>query len=257
MSPRPDRPRFLVLSLPRCGSTTLARALNLHDDLSCLMEPFDPGHYRGAFHAFATHASIPATLEVIWTRWNGIKHVWQSNGWPFVGEPEATDEIAWAAGAGVILIERRNLLRRAVSHYIGRQTQFWHGTKKDFERHTRKIKLQPLDPEAVVDQMQQDRESLWERIDSLRCHGIPFLHLCYEELFDEARSVSERRQSVNSVLQFLGCTPVSPQVFAQDWQRFFDASLYRLSSADVYRRIPGIDAIEARAGSDDTGWLFK
>ncbi len=34
--------QFLIFSLPRCGSTTLTRALNCYPGISCALEPFIP-----------------------------------------------------------------------------------------------------------------------------------------------------------------------------------------------------------------------
>jgi hypothetical protein len=41
--------KFLVFSLPRCGSTTLRRILNCHPRLRCLEEPFNPFNYDGKY----------------------------------------------------------------------------------------------------------------------------------------------------------------------------------------------------------------
>src|ERR1700690_3290485 len=105
---------FVIDSLPRTGSTTLARLLNCHPDIRCLIEPFHP-LYHGHFHVMAMQAkSVEPVLNLIRHRWNGIKHVWEvRDDWPFRDHPELNEAVALNADR-IICLERRNLLRRYV-----------------------------------------------------------------------------------------------------------------------------------------------
>ena len=69
----------------------------------------------------------PADLDAV----RGIKHVWEADGWPFAEMPELNEEIVSVSGKMIVLI-RRNWLRRVVSNYLCRHTGVWFGTRSDF-----------------------------------------------------------------------------------------------------------------------------
>jgi hypothetical protein len=252
--------RFVVVSLPRSGSTTLARLLNCHDDISCLIEPFHPSRYGGAFRRASGDArSLDAVLELIWQKWNGIKHVWEPNGWPFEVAPELNDRIICGPNRGVILLMRRNLLRRAVSHSICRQTQFWIGTTADFMAHLQGVELRALSAQAVRLEIRRDRNAIDRCAQSLSAanNNGRVLSLFYEDVFREEASEDERLALMNRVLAFLEAQPITHEAFMKAWHRHFEPARYRWSSREVYERIPGIQRVEDEVGSDETGWLFR
>jgi len=258
MSSESSESRFIVLSLPRCGSTTLTRLLNSHKNIRCLIEPFHPRRYGGKFNAFAVDQfSLDSALEIVWTRWNGIKHVWESSGWPFLERPELNDRVVLGADRNVVFIMRRNLLRRAISHHISRQTRYWMGSKAGFLRHLDDVKFRELDPEVMLAQIHADQQAVARYLDLLPKGNSRFTTLYYEDFFREGMASLERFQSVNSLLDFLRFEPITFETFAGEWERHFDPTLNRWASSEVYRRIPGIDDIEKEVGSDETGWLFR
>jgi hypothetical protein len=248
---------FVILSLPRSGSTTLARMLNIHGEISCLIEPFHPQRYNGRFYAVATKCSINAAVDGIWRNWNGFKHVWESNGWPFVNAPGLNDKIALGGTHKIILLIRRNFLRRVVSNLISRQTRYWIGNRVDFERRLKATTLAELDSGALRKQICEDTDAV-----KRCCHGLLLNKdnariLYYEDVFDEHVAPADQFVTFNSILTFIGATHVSPDVFRERFQYYFDASVHRWATPDVYRRIPNIDQIESEVGSYETGWLFK
>src|SRR5262245_4712708 len=99
-------PRFVIVSLPRSGSTTLARLLNCHEQVRCLIEPFHPRRYGGRFHSLAVNRSVRHTLAAIWTEWNGIKHVWDTRGFPFFRRTELNNDVILQAGCKIVLLVR-------------------------------------------------------------------------------------------------------------------------------------------------------
>ena len=138
--------RFAIVSLPRSGSTSLAEMLNCHRDIRCLIEPFHPKRYDGMFRrSVVGEASLDATLDQIFSRCNGIKHVWESNGWPFMERPGLNFHMSLKPNLHVIFIVRRNLLQRVVSNLISRQTQYWIGTKERFLERLDQVALAPVD----------------------------------------------------------------------------------------------------------------
>jgi hypothetical protein len=248
---------FALISLPRCGSTSLALLLNQHPRLSCLIEPFHPERYDGVFHRQALRVSPRESLRRIWTRWNGIKHVFEPNGWPFLGRPELNSEVAVQQGQRVVVIRRRNLLRRLVSDLICRQTRYWIGTREEFCARLEQTRLLPLDPAKLRGQIRRDRDAMTQLQHAMAERGVPTLEICYEDMFCTADDPATQMQRVNAVLAFLNVPPISLPTFTRQWRERFDGDRHRWASPDVYRRIPGIDGIEAEVGNDETGWIFR
>jgi hypothetical protein len=249
--------RFIVLSLPRCGSTTLATVLSLHKDISCLIEPFHPGRYHGRFHELAKRYSPDSILDMIWTRWSGIKHVWEANGFPFIEQPMLNNQIILGPNRKIILIIRRNLLRRFISNHICRQTHFWIGTQAEFRARLQNTEFKPLNPNAVLRQIKRDQEALAGCLQLLSNHNTQFVTLFYEDIFGEQAHAEQQLQIVNSMVEFLNFTPISSDIFSSQWQHHFDPEVNKWASTDVYQRIPKIAEIEAEVGSNETGWLFQ
>lgn len=248
--------RFIIFSLPRSGSTTLARLLNSHKDIRCLIEPFHPKRYGGRFRALATNEpSLNSALEMIWTKWNGIKHVWEANGWPFVEQPELNERIA--VNGTVIFLMRRNLLRRLVSNYICRQTKYWIGSKTEFLEHVSRVELKELNPLWVRKQVHADEQAVAHLLQSLSASAASVIKIYYEDIYSETSSRQERFRFVNVLLDSLCFEPISFETFASCWEPYFDPALNQWASPEVYRRIPAIDRIEKEVGCNQTGWLFR
>ena len=249
--------RFIILSLPRCGSTSLANLLNCHDDIRCLIEPFHPKRYGGRFFELAARRSPGATLNLIWTQWNGVKHVWESNGWPFMESPHFNDEILLGQDLKVILVIRRNLLRRIVSNHISRQTNFWIGTRSEFCARLQSSQLSPLNSVTVRRQIKMDQDAVTRCSRLLADHGVQFMTLSYEDFFYESASNAKGFLLTNSLVSFLGFSPIDFRTFEERWLQHFDPTINRFASSEVYRRIPEIDKIESEVGCAETGWLFR
>ena len=248
---------FMILSLPRSGSTTLACMLNEHRDIRCLIEPFHPRRYDGEFYHTAVCHSPAAGLQAVWRRWNGFKHVWEADGWPFRLRPELNDELVDASVRKVILLVRRNQFRRIVSNLLSRRTGLWMGTRTQFLQRLEGLQLPPLNPARVREQLQIDQAALRDRCERLAERQVPVMTLHYEDLFREDADGSFRRRHINTILEFLEFTTITADVFGQSWQPHFDPAVHRWATADVYRRIPGIERVEQEIASDETGWLFR
>lgn len=249
--------RFVLLSMPRTGSTTLARVLNFHEDIRCLIEPFHPHRYDGKFHAFAVRRSMREAMAVIWERWNAIKHVWDLEGFPFKDRPELNDDVTHDARCKVIFLIRRNILQRIVSHHLSRQTHTWVGPRDAFIDRLHLTEVAPLDPTAVRRQIEAEQEAIAAKVQFLKNSQIEHATVEYEALFSTATSIEAKRSRINEILSFLGFPPVTSALFAKEWSGNLDPVKHRWATADVYRRIPDIDRLEEAVGSDATGWLFR
>lgn len=248
---------FVIDSLPRCGSTTVARILSRHPAVRCLIEPFHPRRYEGNFHRMAMNdASVNSALNLIWHRWNGIKHVWEaSNGWPFRANPALNHGVVLNAGR-VVILERRNLLRRYVSGAISQQLEFWIGTRDEFLARLESVQLRELNPSVVAKEILNEKQAMADRAAVLMEHNIPTMHLSYEEVFGEDATDDKRYEIINNLLAFLGYAEINMPDYRIKVRDLFDKDTYQWASAEIYRRIPGIDRLNGEIGSNETGWLF-
>lgn len=251
------RKRFIIDGLTRTGSTTLARLLNLHPEIDCLMEPFHPRRYGGQFNRMAIEAqSVEQATNLIWQRWSGFKHVWEANGWPFTQDPWLNERVVLCADR-VIFLQRRNLLRRAISSIISAQLRFWVGTANQFRTRLEAVQLQELDPLIIREAVGRDQAAVRSRCQLLSDSGHAVLRVAYEELYSDEVTPYEQWQRINTILEFVGVSAVSQSTFREEWSPLLSRDVYRWASADVYRLMPGIQQIERQVGCDETGWLFR
>lgn len=247
----------MILSLPRSGSTTLARLLNTHSDVKCLIEPFHPMRYGGTFHRTARLNSMHSALLTIWNRWNGIKHVSEADGWPFHDRPELNDQMISGPVRRFVLLVRRNHLRRVVSNILSRRLQFWIGSRAEFLTRLEHARMPALSPERIRMQIEKDQVTIANWRQAIKRSNVPSVTIDYEDWFREDTSESQRWCQVNSLLEVLNYAPVTADVFNRFWSSHFDPHINRWASVDVYRRIPNIDSVEENVGCDATGWLFR
>lgn len=249
---------FAIISLPRSGSTSLASLLDCHRDARCLIEPFHPKRYRGVYRSgISCAASLTSTISQIFSAWTGFKHVWESTGWPFQEQPSLNDHIALYPGISVIIIVRKNWLRRFVSNFICRHTQYWIGNRREFHNRLNRVHFKPLDPEAVARQIASDRAAVQRQLTFLETHQVRRNVLVYEELFHDDHVTEGALGRINGLLSFLGLENWTMEEFIPQWTMWLSPDANRWASPGVYRRIPGIDGVEYDVGSDENGWLFK
>ena len=249
---------FVIDAMPRTGSTTLASLLSCHSDIKCLVEPFHPTRYGGRFHRAVTDVkTLRAILDKLWSRWPGLKHVWQPpRGWPFEDDGRLNREIILYSPA-VIALERVNLLQRHVSHLISQRLNFWIGSRAEFLQRIETHGLPELDVGRVFRALERDRLAQQERLRMLQSHP-KVLFLTYEALFGKNVRMEERVMHINKVLTFLGYPPLPEDtVRSPEWQVAVDADLRKWNGPEIYQRMPGIEKIEQEVGSEENGWLFR
>jgi hypothetical protein len=250
--------KFLVFSLPRCGSTTLQRILNCHPYIRCLEEPFNPFNYdRKYFRRVTDLASLDETLRDIWSTYQGIKHTWDLDGWPFPNDKSLNSRLLLKPKHRVLYLRRRNLLRRLVSFHISNQTGVW-GL---FEEHNRKrlaeCDFAPMDVESAQSRLKLERGMLSYYEDLLLNNGSTFMNLWYEDLFDPKLTLERQLDLLNKIFSFLGQGPIREDTELAQLHELFDGGTMKLNSLGTYRRIPGIEELERRCGADEVGWLFQ
>ena len=250
-------PRFVIFALARTGSTTLSRLLQCHASVRCLGEPFNPVLYEGAYARAVTDGeSLERTMADIWQEHNAVKHVFHPAGWPFA-DPALNERLLLDEGHRILLLTRRNRLRRLVSLQMSQQSNVWILDSEESRRKFEGFAFHAIDRAVLKAQFDYERDVL-ERYQALLAEsGKPFLHVHYEDVFGRGRSFEDKLETLQEILAFLGRAPLADPKALRRAKSFFDAGRWTINSAATYRRVPGIDRIEEEFGSDDTGWLFR
>lgn len=200
--------------------------------------------------------SVETALNLIWHRWNGIKHVWTASGeFPFPRNPELNDGIVIGASQ-VVFLQRRNLLRRYVSNIICNQLNFWIGTRHEYLAQLESVQLQKLDSDIARHEIKRAQIAVEQRLRLFRQRDIRVMHLLYEDMFGDEVTTDMQFAIINNILQFLEFREISRSEFNKECVPLLDKDKYQWGSVEVYRRIPGIEAFQRDLGSDETGWLF-
>lgn len=243
--------RFLLFSLPRCGSTTLMRILACHPQISCRSEPFNPDASGGTYlDQVRDPRTLVTTLGVIWATHQGIKHVWHPDGWPF-HDPSFNLLLLDQPHVTVLFLNRRNQLRRLISHEIATQTKVWHPPDPVPDRT-----LPALDPVALQAKLDEARAAVPVFLGRLVDNGARFQELWYEDFFDPTPPV-DRLTRVDRLLRFLGYGPLTVGGGRDGAVGLLDPTGNRLNDETSYRRIPNIDEIDAICGNDWVGRVFE
>jgi hypothetical protein len=246
---------FLIYSLARSGSTTLRQWLNLHPEIRCLHEPFNPGNPRRMIAGDPDFPSLDKAVEEIWKRSNGFKHVWDPTGWPFRTNRELNKHLLRQSEQRILFLNRRNILRRLISYEISRQADVWDASNAS-RRKVAEFKFQPVDIEWISRTLRFEKQAISSYRQVILASGVDVLDLWYEDLFNPADQISQMK-TLNSIFTFLGCESVSEEWLESQIKERFEPNMAKLNSASTYSRIPNAHDIELYLGADDTGWLFQ
>lgn len=234
------------------------RALNCYPDVCCLVEPFNP-HRREKDWTFAVsdHAGLAAALRSIWERHNGIKHVWQASGFPFPKGSSLNRGLIVDHGMNVLFLTRRNDLRRLVSEKISAETGVWGVFNPDERDRVRSHDYSPIGIPMLRARLEEDGAAIAGFREAIASSGTTCMEIVYEDLFDPGVSRESRVASVDRVYRFIGGRWPIEAALGAGLEDLLDHDQGKLNSEESYRRIPGIENIDRRLGSDATGWLFS
>jgi len=208
---------------------------------------------------------------------NGIKHVWDPNGWPFDLEYSRMESQVpqWLAlnealltfpDQRVIFLRRRNLLRPIVSDLMGTQVDLFSpdgdapASPHEGETYRRELRTRVLAPIEAwkVEKYLAIERNLADRLrTAVDRAGIECLDLEYEAFLEQPTTSAGRRRNVDTVLAFLGREPIIDAERLEQLDVLLDPTHQRQNNADTYRQVPNIDEIEFRFGNEETGWLFR
>ena len=256
MSLAPDR-CFVVFALARTGSRTLSRLLQCHVDIRCLYEPFNPRLHEGRYARQATDRhGLDRAMEEIWRTYNGVKHVWDPTGWPFLDKGGLNEQLLAEGKHRILLLTRRNRLRRLVSLHISLQSDVWFIWDEPTRRKFEEFQFRPIDRALFGAQLEIEAQVVARHKQLAADCGKPFLDCHYEDIFGLDRSVDAKLGRLQEILAFLGFTQITDPAALDRARSLLDPKLGTFNSEQIYRRIPGIERIEEEFGSDEIGWLF-
>jgi hypothetical protein len=233
------------------------RILNCHPEIRCVNEPFNPDNCCGRELILPDEAALDEQLRGLWVRFNGLKHVWHPSGWPFATHSGLNDRLLHSTRYSVILLTRRNILRRVVSSQLSEQTRIWQSDDEDEKRRLREFLYHPLDREWIRWHIENEGAEVARRKARLDETGATWMELAYEDLFEESLPREAQVARVDSIVRFLGHDPGALKAAVDTVHRLLDPARMRFNSPDVYSRIPEAEEIERCFGSSETGWLFR
>jgi hypothetical protein len=254
----PATPTFAVLSLPRSGSTAVFRVLSLHPHTRIEYEPDFGDAWRE-----------PDALNAYWkdllSRFQGIKHVWDPNGWPFVNKlhRSSLESLAqsgeWVAvNASIanrmdrlVVLRRKDRLARVLSDLLSQQTDLWghspespHSDREviDYREKLASRALTELDEEVIAWYLEHAtawEDRILERIPSQKLKVV-----YYEDLFDAGLDPYERASRVEQVGEWLGIPVDAGNASVQ--AVLLPTS--KINDMSNYVRIPNFERIVSRFG---------
>lgn len=251
-------PTFAIVSLPRCGSTAIYRALGCDVRTRIACEP-DFGE------AWKNRFALKRHCAKLFSRVNGIKHVWDPNGWPFTNKDHIStldslglsDQWIEANAAllecvdKVVFLKRRNNLARVVSDLCGQQTGLW-GHDPDsphtadeavrYRDQMEKQELRQIDEQVI--EWYLDHAAAWE---SRILSSVPEdrkLTVDHLDIFGSDVDLETRVVRVVGIADWLGLR-LAPE--DQRMRTILDQSA-KLNDTQVYQRIPNFRRIVSRFG---------
>jgi hypothetical protein len=247
---------FAIFSMARCGSTTLMRALNCYPGIRCMLEPFTPANLSSSYSGVSSAAGLREALTEIFRRYNGIKHVWHPDGWPFREAPELNRRLLASEGLRIIFLNRRNSLQRVVSVEMSKQTGVWGRFTAEELQRARAFHYEPLRVEKLRHEMRVGAAGLVSLSKVLEEARAEVLELWYEDLFGAAVGLAERVAGLDRAGAFLRGPAAGAGADPGQLRDLLDPSSTRLNTTETYRLIPNANDIELLLGSDANGWLF-
>ncbi|MDW5328899.1 hypothetical protein [Plantactinospora sp. KLBMP9567] len=242
---------FVMLAHARSGSESLLATLNLHEEIYAVSEPFNPNYkdwdvdnddYRSKI---IDVRSLYEQLEAVGRKFNGIKTTDEDL------PRELNEVLVGDTRFKLIFLRRSNLLQAVVSQAIADRTGLWQkwdaaGRIADYYGSLGKLDVHQLSDRLA--QLDDDVSHYGNLVASRRYESS--VMLTYEDLYFAPRDA--RAGMVNRLLRFLDCSPLA----LDEVDRYMAPRNGQLNSQELYRLITNCDSIEARLGSDRTGWLF-
>jgi hypothetical protein len=203
-----------------------------------------------------TQQGLAATVQWLWARCNGFKHVWKPGGWPFAENPDFNRQLLVEMGAKIVLLHRRNELQRAISVQISEQMNLWTTNTADDFRRIREHQFRALDTGRLRSEMDWARENLaWAR-EQLEKAKISWREAVYEDFFAPGMKTETRLEAVQGVLEFIGMGQASERETVA-MRTYLNPEVTGFQNAESYTKIANIQEVERELGCRETGFVFE
>jgi len=228
--------KFIIFAHARSGSTSLARALKFHPEVSIIEEPFSRSRdtwsgkhikYRDGLNTDVS--SLDLQLSRIFTECNSFKHL--------QGQlPEEFNKRLLLKGHNIVFLYRENLLQAAVSREISIQSNHWGSDRNKVLNHTYDAIDIPR-METFIEFVSR-RTKLYKSF--LEENDISYISISYEKLFGSA--IENRLKVFQEIEAFLA---ISDRHKQRNIKKILSPAA-KLNRGDTYSKIPNIAEVVAQ-----------
>jgi len=228
--------KFVLFANARSGSTSLAKLLDESPDVKLCMEPFHPKYstWNPQGRDYSKFIKDPKTmnqsLDEIFSKYTAMK----------VLEYQISEEIYLTMlgrrDLKIILLQRKNLSKAALSSLIGQQTSIWQRDEMDESKYKdlKSIDLQEI--KKIVDYIGELNEMYADFLE--RNRKGEYIHLYYEDLFSE--DMVKNKKTVSEICKFLDILPPNEGVI----EKYMKPSNSKQNQDDLYKKVPNRKEIE-------------
>jgi tetratricopeptide (TPR) repeat protein len=276
-----NSPEFILLAQARTGSSTLAKLLNVHPDIKCYHEPFNPTHGI-AFNAKylegkddqietpQSHAENPVKttdklsdpyqhwvykysnnifrnlVNEIYQDYNGIKHL------PNSVTNEQNKILLDKNSRKILLLTRKNKLQQVMSLLISMRSKQWNNNRQAlFSKNYQEITIKKV--KYTLEYLKEEELFLRKLLADQR---IEYMEIIYENIYGNSDEIKDKTEYINYVFSYLGFQIVCEDKKLEDISKLLNPRQQKLNSEETYKLIPSIFRIEYKLGSDENGYLF-
>ena len=202
---RKDPVPFVIVSEGRSGSRLLARTLNTHSRITCYDELLNPSIER--------YSTFKSGAEYLSRRFSRAKGDSLAVGFKMLTlqgrKPPVADarDYLHKINARVILLERRNLLKRLVSGMIADRTKIWFLDRSERSASAQRV---TIDIRSMFEDFEETRRRCRLNAEEFAGHGQ--LTVYYEDVCEDFSG------QMNRIFEFLGVRPeeLIPQTARQE-----------------------------------------
>ena len=266
--------RIIIFALARTASTSLMNIFDIHKSVRAISEPFNLGNHPNlrrmgildiCDHTISNERELDEELSRIFLKFNLVKHVWHPSGFPFSNQDESyafndsrsLNEYLITHFDFVVVLKRRNILKRLVSSLMSMQTGIWDSFSMLQTGRPTDFAYKPLDTNIIEWHLEYERFYEKYFLDSIRENNKKYVEITQEDFFDGKKTVDEKISAFKQI-----CMDLELDVeFTFDQMKiigdYLASSSYKQYGYNSYSGVPNIREIEDKYGSDETGWLFK
>jgi LPS sulfotransferase NodH len=219
-----DTRTFLVLKLPRTGSSMFGRVLNAHPAISCANEFLNP------LKAESKRTKVRALEDFYRNAAASDGSVGQTmNPFKYKLRPRDVRRALGDTPIKLVVLLRENLLKQSVSAYLARERGY--KSNRDWVRNTRALEGREFDVRELVGMVRDADHNSQRLVRFAERLRTPALNVTYEQL------QTDPQESFATVFAFLGAPP-APAGFD------YAAGFKKMLSDDLREVVANFDDLE-------------